>query len=873
MLKKLSIFVLVLVLVGLANAASLFSTNPNRTKVAPTLTIMGPTDDSRAEDTIKYDGPNDNNGIGLTAGGTFYGAVRFTPVDPCSLKSAIFYLYGTVSAPGYVYIHGPGTATAPGPKLDSVPYTGAVGIWNRVNFTSNLFLPSGTDFWLNLRLTHVAGQYPFGVDAGPSVMPARSFVSTDGSTYSSLASLGLDYNWNLRAIVVYRRFNNDVGVDAILSPGGYHLPNTLMTPSARIKNYGTAAQTTFQVVCSIVGPGGVVRHTNTQTVASLAAGATTNVTFGSWTPTIAELETVKFRTLLVGDENTLNDRMTQTCNISNVYTQDFEATNGNYVADPLTGGWEWGVPTYASGPSAAHSGTKLWGTVLAGPYAASANWKLTSIQVTANQNNPVLHYWQWYNIETNWDGGNLKYSLNGTNWTLLIPTSPAYNGTASVDNAGIPGEQCYTGTTGTTWTEVICPIPVNSGTQFYVRWHFGSDPSVQYAGWYIDDVLGEGFGVQAPPQRDVGVDAIVAPGVTQRINQAVVPIALVRNYGAATMTTFQVVCSIVGAGSAVRYTNTQTVMSLAAGDTVRVNFASWTPTIIENVNVAMRTNLTNDSNPANDRKTRTTEISNYMLIEGFNDVTFPPPGWQAIIGSGTYNWQRSTAGTYPTCVPYEGAGMATYQSFSASSGMSARLISPAISVTGATPCSLKFWMTHDPGYSTSADLIDVQTSPNGTTWTTVATFNRYAAVFAWTEHPVYLGSFSSNFYIAFNAVSAYGDNMYMDYVRVSGPNGIEEEPGTRVHFTVLNAVRPNPVKGIAHISFNIAEPTPANLRIYDASGRLVKTLFNSTKLDNGVYNLTWNGTDDNNRAVSEGIYFYTLETNHNNFTKKLVLTR
>ncbi|MBS4016050.1 MAG: T9SS type A sorting domain-containing protein, partial [Candidatus Latescibacteria bacterium] len=78
--------------------------------------------------------------------------------------------------------------------------------------------------------------------------------------------------------------------------------------------------------------------------------------------------------------------------------------------------------------------------------------------------------------------------------------------------------------------------------------------------------------------------------------------------------------------------------------------------------------------------------------------------------------------------------------------------------------------------------------------------------------------------------------------------------------------------GNALISFNIAKPTQASLRIYDASGRIIRTLVNG-HYNTGTYNLTWNGRDDNNRKVAEGVYFYTLETENHTSTKKLVLTR
>jgi flagellar hook assembly protein FlgD len=91
--------------------------------------------------------------------------------------------------------------------------------------------------------------------------------------------------------------------------------------------------------------------------------------------------------------------------------------------------------------------------------------------------------------------------------------------------------------------------------------------------------------------------------------------------------------------------------------------------------------------------------------------------------------------------------------------------------------------------------------------------------------------------------------------------------------TALYAPKPNPVvNGIAHISYSIAEPSKIALKIYDASGRVVKTLVNG-QVERGIYNLIWDGRDDNHRSVAEGIYFYTLDTPKQNFAKKLILTR
>ncbi len=177
-----------------------------------------------------------------------------------------------------------------------------------------------------------------------------------------------------------------------------------------------------------------------------------------------------------------------------IYMEGFETTDGGYIPSPLTGGWAWGVPT--SGPGSAHGGTKLWATVLGGNYANSANWTLTSPAFTASGNNPQLKFWHWYSFEgtsTLYDGGNVKISTNsGGTWSVVTPVG-GYTGTAYSSTPGVGGQQIYGGSSGG-WLEATFNLPVNAGQQFLLRWHFGSDGSVNsYPGWYIDDISGIGF--------------------------------------------------------------------------------------------------------------------------------------------------------------------------------------------------------------------------------------------------------------------------------------------------------------------------------------------------------------------------------------------
>jgi len=172
-----------------------------------------------------------------------------------------------------------------------------------------------------------------------------------------------------------------------------------------------------------------------------------------------------------------------------LYEFDFETSDGGFMSHGIL--WEWGTPVV--GPSVAHSGDKLWGTDLDDEYSNNANAWLRSPEIdlsgfSKNGDTVIaLEFWQWYDIESGFDGGNVKISTDGgTSWRIL-DTEPYYTGTASYGNAGIPNEPCFTGT-DTTWHRVICDLTPYAGDTVIIKFHFGSDFSIAKAGWYIDDV-------------------------------------------------------------------------------------------------------------------------------------------------------------------------------------------------------------------------------------------------------------------------------------------------------------------------------------------------------------------------------------------------
>ena len=152
-----------------------------------------------AEDTLHYDGPNNDMGVGIGGGGTYIGAVRFTPTAVCTLKSLLFYQYDR-SLIEHAFVWGQGTNTTPGPVLDSIPYSGAASSrWKQIDLNAPIPQSPGVDFWVGVRITHADQLQPLGVDSGPMVLDRGGFMYLYG-TWHQLVNLIGDYNWNIRAI-------------------------------------------------------------------------------------------------------------------------------------------------------------------------------------------------------------------------------------------------------------------------------------------------------------------------------------------------------------------------------------------------------------------------------------------------------------------------------------------------------------------------------------------------------------------------------------------------------------------------------------------------------------------------------------------------
>lgn len=90
---------------------------------------------------------------------------------------------------------------------------------------------------------------------------------------------------------------------------------------------------------------------------------------------------------------------------------------------------------------------------------------------------------------------------------------------------------------------------------------------------------------------------------------------------------------------------------------------------------------------------------------------------------------------------------------------------------------------------------------------------------------------------------------------------------------ILEQNYPNPFNPTTTITFSLPFKTNIKLNIYNIQGALINTLVQGS-YSQGNYSVIWNGLDNNNTTVPNGIYFYTLATDiGQNISKKMILVK
>ncbi|RKY97190.1 MAG: hypothetical protein DRQ10_08895, partial [Candidatus Hydrothermota bacterium] len=315
---------------------------------------------------------------------------------------------------------------------------------------------------------------------------------------------------------------------------------------------------------------------------------------------------------------------------------------------------------------------------------------------------------------------------------------------------------------GDAWHEHTIDLSDYTGDSIIIAFHavsaYGND-------LHIDDVS-----VETPADNDVGVTGIIQADFP-KVNQSASWGFIVKNFGNQAQSNFWVVFNTKKNTTK----DSVQVSSLAAGATDTV-YKSWTPSTSGYDTMFAWTNLSNDENHSND----TSDLAFYVLNQDeylFEDFEtgFPPNEWQNVALSGSYTWEWVTSTSHPSGYnPYSGSYMARYNSYDATSGNEARLITDTVDLSGVSVAKLQFYMFHDNDLSSKPDslIVEIKKRSGGSwpsDWTRLGGFARYdASGDAWHEHLIEFTA-GDSVIIAFRAKSGYGNDIYLDRIRLFKP--------------------------------------------------------------------------------------------------------
>ncbi len=174
-----------------------------------------------------------------------------------------------------------------------------------------------------------------------------------------------------------------------------------------------------------------------------------------------------------------------------VYFENFDTTDGGFVASGTNPSWAWGAPSATPGPGSAYSAPNLWATNLTGSYNVSELSYITSpvIDLSAHAGlAPSLSFWHWMDSESNtWDWGAVEVTKDGgTTWQVVLEK---FGDILSWSPKSIVLDPSY------------------AVADFQFRFFMRSDTSGQYPGWYIDDVE-----ISVSEPYEIAVPCITIPG-------------------------------------------------------------------------------------------------------------------------------------------------------------------------------------------------------------------------------------------------------------------------------------------------------------------------------------------------------------------------
>jgi choice-of-anchor B domain-containing protein len=194
------------------------------------------------------------------------------------------------------------------------------------------------------------------------------------------------------------------------------------------------------------------------------------------------------------------------------------------------------------------------------------------------------------------------------------------------------------------------------------------------------------------------------------------------------------------------------------------------------------------------------------------------------------------------------------------------------------------WYSNDAGANPGEDAWVVEMSPDGgANWYSVELTQTSAA--SWTRVVVDVRSiipaptplaavqlrFTASDYFGGSIVEAAIDDFQI-VDAASSQVGIQDARPTASRVLALHGNAPNPFNPQTTIRFDLRQAGDVRLRIFDATGRLVRTLVDRN-LETGAHATVWDGRTGDGAAAASGVYFYRLEAGGETRSRRMVLAK
>ncbi len=309
--------------------------------------------------------------------------------------------------------------------------------------------------------------------------------------------------------------------------------------------------------------------------------------------------------------------------------------------------------------------------------------------------------------------------------------------------------EIYTGAAADDWEIISLSLDAYAGSTVYIAFVYAGDYADE---WYVDDVMV----AEAPADPILSINYTYADfGLVEVDSTKEYYGFVVSNDGGGTL----MFTNVSGLEGTDFYTDFDPTIALGPGeaDTFAIGFQP----LSEGSQYA---ELIFESNGGTD----TIAVDGFGVdlngkyVEGFDDA-FPPMDWENNILNGTFEWDQ-----YSAAWAMDGEYVARYNSYSASSGYSAELVSRPLDLRGQQDPYVAFYFAHPTTNTTWTDSIDVYFSDGDTNWVYVMTLQAYD--YYWHSYVLYVNDYvpvitdSTNFRVKFVATSDYGQSLYLDHV-------------------------------------------------------------------------------------------------------------